>query len=194
MTQGRWRRWQRGGLRLLSLERGAVLWIPAVLLAGLFLLLGMRLAPSESAGFTQSHDLVLVLGPVQGMSDEPQVAQQFRHQLRLNLEQQHEFSLVSEEQLLRRMNAMLGPALPDDPLTWIRATRNFKARYYLAVQLVRLPEGDLQANLEIWEASQEHAIDRLRVQARTASAAGQLLADSLSVTLFEPAFQRSAHR
>jgi hypothetical protein len=194
VIQARWRRLQRDALRLLTLERGAVLWIPAVLLAGLFLLLGMRLAPSESAGFTQSHELILVLGPMQGMSDEPQVADEFRHQLRSNLEQQQEFSLVPEEQLLRRMNAMLAPPLPDDPLTWIRATRNFKARYYLAVQLTRLPEGDLQANLEIWEASQEHAVDRLRVQAHTASAVGKLLADSLTVTLFEPTFQRSAHR
>ena len=95
---------------------------------------------------------------------------------------------------MKRMTALLGPSVPNDPLTWIRATRSFKARYYLAGELVRLADGNLQVRLEVCEASQEHAIDVLQVQAATPTAVGQILADSLAVTLFEPQFQRSALR
>jgi len=163
-------------------------------MAALVLLTAMHIVPSANARFTQSDDLLLILGPVAGLTDEPATVAEFRSILRSRLELQREFHLIPDGELQNRVHAVLGPNLPGDPRDWIRATRNFKARFFLTGEMSRLRQGDLRTRIDVWEATGHEPLESIAVRSSTTTRMATLLADSLSVALFSPQLQRSARR
>jgi len=186
-------RWRARTVRLLLLERGALLWMTAIVSAALFLLWAMRVVPSPSARYTEARELLLILGPLDSPATEPLLGDAVRVALRDALQNQREFALVPESAVQRRVQA-LRPGAHEDALSWIRATRSLKARYYLTGQVERMPQGALQVRLGVWETARELSRDAVNVQAATPQSLARALADTLGVVLFEPSLQQNAQR
>ena len=194
MTGAGQRRLRRRLFHLFNQEYGALLWVPSVLAAAAVLLWALQIVPSESARYTESADFLVVLGPVAGLAEEPATVVEFRRALRAHLELQREFHLIDDAALQKRLHAVHGGSLPTDPLDWIRASRNFKARFYLTGEISRLADGDLVTQFVVWEAATEQALDTVEGRAATPNGAATQVANALGVTLFSPQLQRSALR
>lgn len=190
---------RRGGrrrrlLHVLSVERGALLWLPAIIGAALFLLWAMRVVPSDSARYTESRQFRVILGPVHAPAGEAGLARTVREALRHRLDGQRDVALVPEAAVRQRTQRLTSGDVVAEPLQCIRATRTLKARFYLTGEVRRVPQGGVTARIAVWETARERPVEELRLQDVSAGALGQRIADSLAVALFEPALQRNALR
>ena len=194
MTTAGQRHLRRRLFYLFNLEHGALLWVPSILVAAVVLLWALQIVPSAKARYTQSADFLLILGPVTGLADEPETVAEFRRSLRSRLELQREFHLVPDGELQKRVHAVLGPSLPGDPHDWIRATHNFKARFYLTGEMWRLSESELTTRIDVFEVATQEPLESIEVRSATTMRMATFIADSLGVALFAPQLQRNAQR
>jgi hypothetical protein len=179
---------------LLNLEHGALLWVPAILFAALVLMWAMQIVPSVGAGAVDRRgDSVLILGPIHGLADEPQVAAAFRDALRLGLEWQQDLRLLPDVAERGRVATSLPAELFEDPQTVIRRMHQSKAQFYLTGEIWRCVQGDLSTRLAVWDASSDRPT-RLEVSATTARGLAAATVNSLGVALLLPRGQRSAQR
>ncbi|MFQ5599179.1 MAG: hypothetical protein ACE5G2_01355 [Candidatus Krumholzibacteriia bacterium] len=180
-------------LRLVSTERGALLWGPSVLVAAYLVLFGIHQAPAELSLFNLTRDLRVAIGPLQAHGVDTAQADAFRRGLRRGLSRQRELSLVDSERMAARLEAVLGQPAPRDPQSWIRATRNLNVRFYLTGEL-QSRAGHVEARLEVWEVSRERAVCTIGARHAEPLQLGLALADSIGVTLFRPQLLSAAAR
>jgi hypothetical protein len=178
-------------LALAFAERGAVLWIPSLLLAAAAVLFAIRLAPGTP--FNQSRDLRVALGPVQGSGATAAARREFETGLRQGLAAQRELVLMDAELVRARLRATLGTPAPPEPLAWMRSTRALNVRYYVTGALEPRPVG-FAARVQVWNVASERTLCTLDATAAAPEPLGRSLADSVGVALFRPGIMTAATR
>jgi hypothetical protein len=176
---------RRRFLALISFERGAVLWVPAVWLAAAALLFAILQATSEQALFNHARELRVAIGPLRVTDISDSGREEFAAGLRAGLAAQRELTLVGDKSVQRRLHAVLGPAAPPDPQRWMRATRNLNVRYWLHPILVRAGLR-FDGSLSVWEVAPEREVHTVRAVETNLNRLGRVLADSVGVVLFRP--------
>ena len=184
---------RRRFLWFLSLENGALLCLPALLVASALVLFAIRQASSERALFNHARELRVALGPVR-VADAPAAeAAAFESGLLRGLRAQRELTLVDPERVRARLRAVLGADDATDARSWMRGTRSLNVLYCLAAELESEPRG-WSARLEVWDVASEQRVHALRARGQAAEPLGRALADSVSVALFRPAGATQAAR
>ena len=176
-------------LEPLALEKGALFWIPSILVAAALVLFGIRQAPSERTLFNHARDLRVALGPVDATGSSLEAVRAFETGLARGLRAQRELTLVDPARVRARLVAVLDGDVPPDPRSWMRGTRSLNVLYCLAAQLQADSQG-WKARLDVWEVASEQRVHSLTASARGTEELGRALADSVSVALFTP--QRSS--
>ena len=176
-------------LALVFAERGAVLWIPSLLLAAAAVLFAIRLAPGTP--FNQSRDLRIALGPVQAHGASAADRSEFETGLRQGLASQRELVLMDPEVVRARLRATLGTPAPVEPQAWMRSTRTLNVRFYLTGNLELLPAG-FRASVQVWSVANERTLCTLDAAAAAPEPLGRALADSVGATLFRPGLMTAA--
>ncbi|UCE03858.1 MAG: hypothetical protein JSW67_06640 [Candidatus Latescibacterota bacterium] len=172
-------------LALISFERGALLWVPALWLAAAALLFAILQATSEEALYNHARELRVAIGPLRGTGLSASAREEFAAGLRAGLAAQRELTLVAEESVQRRLRAVLGAAAPPDPQRWMRATRNLNVRYWLHPVLMRAGL-QFDGSLSVWEVAPEREVHSVRAVEKDLNRLGRVLADSIGVVLFRP--------
>lgn len=180
-------------LRLLCFERGVVLWLPGLWAAAALVSFAILQATKEPNQFNHTRDLRVAVGPLDVAAAPADAARAFETGLRGGLAAQRELTLVADERVRARAEAVLGKPLPADPRRWMRATRNLNLSNFVTASLAP-SAGDLHAKVEVWQVADERRIHAF--EARTAAAAdlGRALADSVSAVLFSPRIEPIAGR
>jgi hypothetical protein len=178
-------------LALAFAERGAVLWIPSLLLAAAAVLFAIRLAPGTP--FNQSRDLRVALGPVQAAGATAAARREFETGLRQGLAAQRELVLMDAELVRARLRAALGTPVPPEPLAWMRSTRALNVRFYVTGALEPRPVG-FAARVQVWNVASERTLCTLVATAAAPEPLGRSLADSVGVALFRPGIMTAATR
>lgn len=172
-------------LRLVTAERGAILWIAGLWAAGALVLFAMVQASRDCTFYNYTRELRVAVGPVELQSASPDDAHEFTMGLRQGLAAQRELTLVGDEVIRRRVEALLGKPAPDDLQHWMRATRNLNVSVYVSADL-QGAAGGLRASVSLWRVANEVQLAHFSAVDGTPHALGRALADSLRQVFFMP--------
>ncbi len=184
---------RRRVLQLLAFEHGALLCLPAVLVAAALVLFALRQAASEGALFNHARELRVAVGPARVAETARGAAEAFESGLVRGLRAQRELVLVEPARVRARLEAVLGGEPPEDARTWMRSTRSLNVLYCLAPVLEADARG-WNARLDVWDVAREERVHTLRARAAEAGTLGRALADSVSSALFRPSAGARAAR
>ena len=172
-------------MALASAERGALLWVPAMLLATSVALFAARVAPSGVSLFTHTTSLRIAIGPCTGEGTTPAERAAFVSALRRSLASRGDVSVVDSMKVAR----MLGSgATVDSGLAtaeYLRALRPLGPHLALQAEL-RRTHGLLGARVEAWDLHEPRSVLEVRAQANAPDALGHAVACSLGSAFSEP--------
>jgi len=171
-------------LRLLSRERGAVLWLPGLAAATWVLLFAIRLAPGGTSLFTHTTSLRVVLGPWTAGAGCEDAARRTGLAMRRAFEASGEISVIDPTRVAQRLSAA-GVGIAADPEQFLHAVRPLNAHLGLAGAVTR-QNADLEACVTAYDAHTQQILRRISAVAATPEALGLALADSLRDAALTP--------
>ncbi len=164
-------------LRILSRERGAVLWLPGLAAATWLLLFAIHLAPGGTSLFTHTTSLRVVLGPWTAGSGCEDAAQRTSLAMRRALEVRGAISVIDPARVAQRLSAA-GIGIAADPEKFMHAVRPLNAHLSLAGAVTR-SDTVVEACVTAYDAHTQQILRRITAAAATPEALGLALADSL---------------
>ena len=167
-----------------SAERGALLWLPGLLVAVLVTLFAMRVAPGGVSLFTRTTSLRIALGPcsTEGASAEESAA--FVGALRRTAAGWGDVSLVDSVRVARRL-AELGMRSPLGADSLLHAVRPLNPHLALRLELRRSSDL-LRARIEAWDVHAGRRAFVVEARSYLPRVLGQVVAESLAVALHRP--------
>jgi hypothetical protein len=188
VTGGRW-------LHVLSLERGALLWLPSLAAAAALVLFGILQAASQRGLDNHTRELRIAVGPLGAEAAVPAARRaDFEAGLRRGLGSKRELVLVGAEALEARVAAVFGQPLPSEPRRWMRATRSLNVSYFVTASLAVAAGGLCTAQVELWQVADETSVAVFDAGAAAPADLGSSLADSVHGALFRPRGAVTAQR
>jgi len=179
MRQAPWKRLAT----LASAERGAVLWLPALLLAVAVTLFAMQVAPAGVSLFTRTTSLRIALGPCVTDGATASECASFVGAVRHTLAERGDVSLVDSLRVARRLAAANGTPGSLDALLY--AVRPLNPHLALQLELHRSAEGWL-GRVEAWDVHDERRTVVVEAAESRPEILGRAVAESLSVALYRP--------
>lgn len=188
MPQRRPRLW----IRVLSHERGAILWLPGLLLAACVVLFAIRLAPGGTSLFTRATGFRVVVGAWHCHGDCGDGADRVRRGLEGRLRAHGDMTLVDPERVAQRL-AAAGALGSEDPAQFFRAVRPLNARLGVSGTVRRTP-GGFEADLRARDARSGELVFEQLASGADPDLLGSALADSIRQFVFAPGATTPASR
>lgn len=170
-------------LHLATVQRGAWLWMPCILLAAFLALFGMRMAPVGTSLFTRATSARVAIGAWRGAAANSVPADRFRQALALRLTQEGAVTLADSARVADQLAAV--PESRDDPTAFLRAVRALNPRHLVSGTL-QPDRGSVFAAVEIWDARTQRCLRTWQVQNASPVSLGRAAADSILSYLLAP--------
>lgn len=167
-----------------SVDRGALLWIPALLLAVAIALFAMRVAPSGVVFFPRTTSLRIAVTPCASTGTSAQEDAAFMGALRRGLSTHGELSLVDSVKVAARLATVPSRLAGTGMDALLHAVRPLNPHLLLRVRLQRTPE--LAGAIEAWDVRDRRPVVAFAVAGGSPRALGAAIAESLSTRLLEP--------
>lgn len=174
--------WRRRLLAAVSAERGALLWIPGLLVASYLLFFAVRVAPTGLSMFTRTTGLRIAIGPCTGGATVGERAA-FVGALRRGLAPRGDVVVVDSLRVARALGP-LGPS-PDEAGI-LRALRPLNPHLGLVLALESV-DGGFAGALVAWDVHEQSRRLRLEARGATPEEVGRTLAADLHGLVFEHA-------
>lgn len=179
-------------VRALSHERGALLWLPGLLLAAWVVLFAIRLAPGGTSLFTRTTGLRVVVGAWHCHGDCGDGADRVRRALEDGLRVHGDVTLVDPVRVAQRLRAAGVPGT-EDPAQFFHAVRPLNAHVGVSGSVRRTATG-YEADLRANDARTGGLVFERLLVAQDPETLGAALADSIRLLAFAPAGPPGAAR
>jgi hypothetical protein len=174
------------GMVLLGRERGALLWVPGLLLGTSLILFGIHQAPQGMSLFTHTTGVRIVIGAWTGPRATVTERGALVGALRRGLERHGALAVVDSTRVARRLLAA-GAGMEDgDSSAYLLAIRALNPHLALQGRVESVP-GSVHAWLEAWDVHAGECSFRSEASGATAVEAGAALAESVSARVFTAA-------
>ena len=171
------------GLTVATSQRGALLWVPGVLLAAGLALFGMRRAPGGGSLFTRATSARVACGAWRGTAARSAEADRFRVALAAQLGGHGAVSIADSARVATQLASATGNGT--DPLDALRALRSLNPHYLVAGTL-EPDRGSLAVEVEVWDARSQQCVRRWNLRGASPISLGRAAADSILASLAMP--------
>lgn len=171
------------GLAVATSQRGALLWVPCVLLAAGLALFGMRMAPGGGSLFTRATSARVAFGVWRGAAVGSLEAERFRAALAARLGHHGAISLADSARVATQLAVATGNST--DPQDALRALRSFNPHFLVAGTL-EPDRGSVAVEVEVWDARSHQCVRRWKLQGASPVSLGRAAADSILASLLTP--------
>jgi hypothetical protein len=174
-----------------SLGRGAMLWIPASLVALYLVLFGIRLAPRGESLFTRTTGTRLALGAWAAPRGSETASAHLVAGLRRELSRHGDLALVDSLRVAR--NLLSTPGAREAPEAFLLALRPLNPHLGLRGRLEPRTTG-VWAELEAWDVHERRRVFAAAAEGAVPEIVARALADSLRAALRGPGMARAGMR
>jgi len=172
-------------VRVLSHERGAILWLPGLLLAAWVVLFAIRLAPGGTSLFTRTLGFRVVVGGWHCHGECGDGADRVRRALEDRLRTHGDVTLLDPARVAQRL-AAAGALGTDDPTQFFRAVRPLNAHLGVSGTVRRTVAG-FEADVRASDARTGQVVFERLISGPDPESLGAALADSVRLLAFDPA-------